>query len=360
MDSARSSVCDARDDDERTDTRRDHDDEDEDDDEGATMTPGAMTTRTVTRTRTTTTTTTRTVTRTSRGGRSTRAVRDANGEARGVEDAKTSEAVETTRAVSSRRRRKFLSAGLAALASAATTRAANAALPKELTQPDEIFSENFTVKFAGAEVDHKDLISLLVVGQTIGFVGSAVGGAEARRRAVEIERLNATLLKVNKEVRKELRSSQGRKVTLAMDSMDESSNDMVVEIIGMLKSGKAKLKSQAAGEAKQIFSKARALIVSNETSLKEPWKALRKAERGLGAAAVRLEEYEEALVHMKTVLSLSTEHDDTSVATDAYGIIADIYAEMDQIEVAADWYDKYFESLAIEDAKEAEETAQTR
>ena len=316
------------------------------------MTPGAMTTRTVT-------TTTRTVTRTSRGGRSTRAVRDANGEARGVDDAKTSEAVETTRAVSSRRRRKFLSAGLAALASAATTRAANA-LPKELTQPDEIFNENFTVKFAGAEVDHKDLISLLVVGQTIGFVGSAVGGAEARRRAVEIERLNATLLKVNKEVRKELRSSQGRKVTLAMDSMDESSNDMVVEIIGMLKSGKAKLKSQAAGEAKQIFSKARALIVSNETSLKEPWKALRKAERGLGAAAVRLEEYEEALVHMKTVLSLSTEHDDTSVATDAYGIIADIYAEMDQIEVAADWYDKYFESLAIEDAKEAEETAQTR
>jgi tetratricopeptide (TPR) repeat protein len=233
-------------------------------------------------------------------------------------------------------------------------------LPKELTQPDEIFTENFIVKFAGLEVDHKDLISLLIVGQTIGFVGSAVGGAEARRRAEEIERLNATLLKVNKEVRKELRSSQGRKVTLAMDSMDENSNDIVVDILGMLKTGKAKLKSQAASEAKQIFSKARTLIVANETSLKEPWKALRKAERGLGAAAVRLGEFEEALVHMKTVLSLSTEHDDTSVATDAYGIIADIYAEMDQIEVAADWYDKYFESLAIEDAKEAAETAQSR
>ena len=33
MDSARSSVCDARDDDERTETRRDHDDEDDDDDD---------------------------------------------------------------------------------------------------------------------------------------------------------------------------------------------------------------------------------------------------------------------------------------------------------------------------------------
>jgi tetratricopeptide (TPR) repeat protein len=306
----------------------------------------------------------------SSGGRveaTTRAVGDAvRAKGRDVDDdAKTSDAMETARGVSSHRRRKFLSAGLAALAGAATTRAtapeaASAALPKELTQPDEIFTENFIVKFAGLEVDHKDLISLLIVGQTIGFVGSAVGGAEARRRAEEIERLNATLLKVNKEVRKELRSSQGRKVTLAMDSMDENSNDIVVDILGMLKTGKAKLKSQAASEAKQIFSKARTLIVANETSLKEPWKALRKAERGLGAAAVRLGEFEEALVHMKTVLSLSTEHDDTSVATDAYGIIADIYAEMDQIEVAADWYDKYFESLAIEDAKEAAETAQSR
>jgi tetratricopeptide (TPR) repeat protein len=306
----------------------------------------------------------------SSGGRveaTTRAVGDAvRAKGRDVDDdAKTSDAMETARGVSSHRRRKFLSAGLAALAGAATTRAtapeaASAALPKELTQPDEIFTENFIVKFAGLEVDHKDLISLLIVGQTIGFVGSAVGGAEARRRAEEIERLNATLLKVNKEVRKELRSSQGRKVTLALDSMDENSNDIVVDILGMLKTGKAKLKSQAASEAKQIFSKARTLIVANETSLKEPWKALRKAERGLGAAAVRLGEFEEALVHMKTVLSLSTEHDDTSVATDAYGIIADIYAEMDQIEVAADWYDKYFESLAIEDAKEAAETAQSR
>ena len=306
----------------------------------------------------------------SSGGRveaTTRAVGDAvRAKGRDVDDdAKTSDAMETARGVSSHRRRKFLSAGLAALAGAATTRAtapeaASAALPKELTQPDEIFTENFIVKFAGLEVDHKDLISLLIVGQTIGFVGSAVGGAEALRRAEEIERLNATLLKVNKEVRKELRSSQGRKVTLAMDSMDENSNDIVVDILGMLKTGKAKLKSQAASEAKQIFSKARTLIIANETSLKEPWKALRKAERGLGAAAVRLGEFEEALVHMKTVLSLSTEHDDTSVATDAYGIIADIYAEMDQIEVAADWYDKYFESLAIEDAKEAAETAQSR
>jgi tetratricopeptide (TPR) repeat protein len=133
----------------------------------------------------------------------------------------------------------------------------------------------------------------------------------------------------------------------------------VLEIISLLKSGKSKLKAQASQEAKETFTKALRLIDANQSALKEPWKAVRKAERGLGAASARLGEYDEALSHMKTVLRLSTEHDDTSVATDAYGIIADIYAEMDQIEVAADWYDKYFESLAIEDAKEAAEASST-
>ena len=263
-------------------------------------------------------------------------------------------------ATTRKNRRGLLGAGFAAATAGLTglTRAANAAptLPKELTEPDEIFREDFNVQFAGLTVDHKDLIYALVVGQTIGFVGSAVGGAEARKRAEEIERLNSTLLKVNKEVRKELRSSQGRKVAFStMDSSDEASSETVLEIISLLKSGKSKLKAQASQEAKETFTKARQLIDANQSALKEPWKAVRKAERGLGAASARLGEYDEALSHMKTVLKLSTEHDDTSVATDACGIIADIYAEMDQIEVAADWYDKYFESLAIEDAKEAAE-----
>ena len=236
-------------------------------------------------------------------------------------------------------------------------RAATPTLPKELTEPDEIFREDFNVTFAGVEVDHKDLIYALVIGQTIGFVGSAVAGSAARKRAEEIERLNATLLKVNKEVRKELRSTQGRKVATPMDSTDDGSSEVVLEIISLLKNGKSKLKAQAANEAKALFTKALALIKGNESALKEPWKAVRKAERGLGAAASRLKQYDEALTHMKTVLALSQEHNDLTVATDAYGIIADLYAEMDQIEVASDWYDKYFEALALEDAKEAAETA---
>ena len=159
-------------------------------------------------------------------------------------------------ATTRKNRRGLLGAGFAAATAGLTglTRAANAAptLPKELTEPDEIFREDFNVQFAGLTVDHKDLIYALVVGQTIGFVGSAVGGAEARKRAEEIERLNSTLLKVNKEVRKELRSSQGRKVAFStMDSSDEASSETVLEIISLLKSGKSKLKAQASQEAKE-------------------------------------------------------------------------------------------------------------
>jgi len=263
-----------------------------------------------------------------------------------------------------RRRRAFLASALAGVASAAVAgrRAAVAAtskalpsLPQELTEPDKVFSEDFDVQFAGLEVDHKNLIYALIFGQTIGFIGSAVGGAEAKKRALEIERLNATLLKVNKEVRKELRSSQGRKVPTpdaTADSMDDGNNEAVAKIIALLKLGKGKLKQHAPEEAYTAFFDALALIKANADCLNEPWKAVRKAERGLGAACSRLKKYDEALTHMKTVLELSNTHQDTTVATDAYGIIADIYAEMDQLEVAADWYDKYFKALAAEDAKD--------
>jgi len=262
------------------------------------------------------------------------------------------------------RRRAFLASALAGVASAAVAgrRAAEAAtskalpsLPQELTEPDKVFSEDFDVQFAGLEVDHKNLIYALIFGQTIGFIGSAVGGAEAKKRALEIERLNATLLKVNKEVRKELRSSQGRKVPTpdaTADSMDDGNNEAVAKIIALLKLGKGKLKQHAPEEAYTAFSDALALIKANADCLNEPWKAVRKAERGLGAACSRMKKYDEALTHMKTVLELSNTHQDTMVATDAYGIIADIYAEMDQLEVAADWYDKYFKALAAEDAKD--------
>jgi tetratricopeptide (TPR) repeat protein len=92
--------------------------------------------------------------------------------------------------------------------------------------------------------------------------------------------------------------------------------------------------------------------------LAEGWKAARKAHRGRGAALERLGRFAEALDAMQTVLSLSVDHDDHSGETDALGVIADIYTDMDQLEVASEYYDRYFKSLQEEDALNAAKDAQ--
>ena len=78
-------------------------------------------------------------------------------------------------------------------------------LPSELTKPDPIFEEDFNVSFAGLKVDHKILVSTIILGQAIGFAGAIAGGLEAKKRAQEITQLNKSLLEVNGKIKKELR-----------------------------------------------------------------------------------------------------------------------------------------------------------
>jgi hypothetical protein len=47
----------------------------------------------------------------------------------------------------------------------------------------------------------------------------------------------------------------------------------------------------------------------------------------------------------------SVDHDDHAGETDALGVIADIYTDMDKLEEAAEYYDRYFDSLQEEDAR---------
>ena len=58
------------------------------------------------------------------------------------------------------------------------------------------------------------------------------------------------------------------------------------------------------------FKAALKSINSNPDALIESWKAVRKAYRGIGAAAERLGKFEESLAAMETVLSISTQYED--------------------------------------------------
>lgn len=250
-------------------------------------------------------------------------------------------------------RRAAAAASAAAVIAGCLPLDARAEIPPELTRPDPIFTENFNVKFAGIEMDHKDLIGALVVGQTVGFIGSVVGGNEARNRKKEVETLNESLLRLNQEMRSQLVANKvgvftpARVATTGAPGREE--DPIVQKTIAALKQGKQLLKTEDAKLALKCFEEAIDLLTNNAGAFKEPWRASRKALRGVGSAKDRIGDYEGALAAMKEVLRLSEEHRDPPARSDALGAIADIYTEMNKLEDAAHYYDLHLASLDCED-----------
>ena len=222
------------------------------------------------------------------------------------------------------------------------------------------------MKFAGLEVDHKYLVGALIAGQAIGFVGSLVGGNEARKKGDQVRELNASLLKVNAELRREMRAAgigpyepipANRFIEKPPGMSTDEDEETAGEVIVALRGAKRELKDGECEAALGHFEDALRKIRANPQALNEAWKAERKAHRGIGAAAERLGRFDDALEAMETVLRLSTQHDDHAGETDALGVIADIYTDMDRLEEAAEYYDRYFVSLQEEDAKKEETDA---
>jgi tetratricopeptide (TPR) repeat protein len=77
-----------------------------------------------------------------------------------------------------------------------------------------------------------------------------------------------------------------------------------------------------------------------------PWKAERKALRGLGAAFQLQGKNKEALEYMMRVLEIVEAHKGEMVeTTDTLGVIADIYTDLGDMEQAAVYYDRYLAML---------------
>jgi len=237
-------------------------------------------------------------------------------------------------------------------------------LPSELTKPDPIFKEDFNVSFAGLKVDHKILVSTIIFGQAIGFAGAIAGGLEAKKRAEEITQLNKSLLEVNGKIKKELRREKQSKTPGVDMSIDSDGDPYVEKILTLLRSGKALLKIEESKEkfeeALGKFEEAHALIIaeSGKEKLMVPWKAERKALKGIAAAASRLGYTAKSLEMTKKVLDLALEHKDMAEITDNYGKIADLYTELDQLESAQTYYDLYFNALDNEYGFSAEKNTQ--
>ena len=113
----------------------------------------------------------------------------------------------------------------------------------------------------------------------------------------------------------------------------------------LLKRGKQALKEGHGPAAKQAFSSALLNLDDVELELESPWRARRKALRGMGAACGCLGEHSEALGYMEQVVSISEANEDMNGLADAYGVTADLYTELGDYEHAALWYDKYIETM---------------
>ena len=243
-------------------------------------------------------------------------------------------------------------AGAAAGAALAALAGPAAAVAETLQEfENERAFQDFNVDFLGLSFDHKMLIYLIVLGQFIGFVGASVGGYTAKQRKEEVEELNKRLLKVTRKLRMQARSTQTGAYTPLHIPIEKEGKGGVqlerrTEIINDLKVGKDLLREDKAEEALAAFERALVEITHAGNALDSPWKAKRKACRGLGSAHQRLGNHAEALGYMKDVISITVSHNDTAGLGDAYGVAADICTEMGDYVKAAEYYDLYIADMS--------------
>ena len=178
-----------------------------------------------------------------------------------------------------------------------------------------------------------------------------MGGYTAKQRKEEVEELNKRLLKVTRKLRKQARSMQTGAYTPLHIPIEKEGKGGVqlerrTEIINDLKIGKDLLREDKAQEALAAFERALVEITHAGNALDSPWKAKRKACRGLGSAHQRLGNHAEALGYMKEVISITVSHNDTAGLGDAYGVAADICTEMGDYAKAAEYYDLYIADMS--------------
>ncbi|XP_047074186.1 protein FLUORESCENT IN BLUE LIGHT, chloroplastic-like [Lolium rigidum] len=183
----------------------------------------------------------------------------------------------------------------------------------------------------------------------VALIGAAVGGLLARQRKEELKRLNNQLRQINTALRRQaqiesfapgLTYAPVGRATETEVIVDPRKQQLVVN----LKTGKNYMRNQDLDKAVTEFRTALELAESIGDRFEE-----KKAARGLGASLQRLGQYKEAMSWYYKVLELSKETGEDSGCTEAYGAIADCYAELGDLERAAKLYDKYISRLQPRD-----------
>lgn len=139
-------------------------------------------------------------------------------------------------------------------------------------------------------------------------------------------------------------SSSPAPAVSVLSSLDEDEErPEVKQCQAALKEGKRLLKDQQAGPSMVRFEKALMLAKAMSDKVRE-----RRAVRGLAAASRLTGQGRAAIKHLERVLEISKDLDDYVGDADAYGTIADIYADIGEFDRAAEYYDKYIERMGTD------------
>ncbi|RCV07056.1 hypothetical protein SETIT_1G213400v2 [Setaria italica] len=179
----------------------------------------------------------------------------------------------------------------------------------------------------------------------VALIGAAVGGLLARRRKEELKRLNNQLRQINTALRRQAQIESFAPGLTYAPVKRTTETDVVVDprkqqLVSNLRNGKNYMRNQDLDKAVVEFRTALELAESIGDRFEE-----KKAARGLGASLQRQGKYREAMRQYGKVLELSKETGEDSGCTEAYGAIADCYAELGDLERAAKVYDKYISRL---------------
>lgn len=183
----------------------------------------------------------------------------------------------------------------------------------------------------------------------VALIGAAVGGLLARQRKDELKRLNNQLRQINTALRRQAQIESFAPGLTYAPVGRATETEVIIDprkqqLVGNLKNGKNHMRNQDLDKAVTEFRTALELAESIGDRFEE-----KKAARGLGASLQRLGRYREAMSYYYKVLGLSKETGEDSGCTEAYGAIADCYAELGDLEGAAKLYDKYISRLQPRD-----------
>mmetsp|Transcript_619 Transcript_619/g.1819 ORF Transcript_619/g.1819 Transcript_619/m.1819 type:complete len:292 (+) Transcript_619:352-1227(+) len=241
-------------------------------------------------------------------------------------------------------------------------------------------------------------IDIVGITEGIALAGALVGGISAKKRKDEVQKLNDQLRTINVTLRKQARSGivyapdmnyapastgepaaasasatvqkSGDEASRVEDAVSVSDNvaeaepedvttaveatagaaapdappsgEGISETGLALRNGRKLLEVSKGAAALVHFEKARMLSRSAGNKVQE-----RRAERGLAAASRMQKQFKKAIGHLERVLEISKEMDEYTGDADAYGVIADIYTELGDLEKAAKFYDLYLKNIDL-------------